>query len=97
MYLTIICAYQWIVWLHYLHDLVKDQTGVAPYQELSHPHLGRDLEPIDEGLISYYIVGGVKVEANGVAEFVSLMQRENNACVASCLEVGPTEIHGEVF
>jgi hypothetical protein len=44
---------------------------------------------MNEGFIYYYIVRGIKVEANGVPELVSLMQRKNNARAASCLEVGP--------
>lgn len=55
------------------------------------------MEPIDESLIFCYIVSGVKVEADGVAELVFLRRRENDARVASHLAVGLVEIHGPIF
>jgi hypothetical protein len=65
LYLSIVHAHLWIVWLHCLHDLVNNQFGVASDQESSCPYFGRDSEPIDKGLVFSDITGGIEMETNG--------------------------------
>lgn len=56
-------------------------------------YLGRNSEPVDEGLIFDDVIGGVEVEANGVAKLMSLMQHEDDTRIASSLKVGAIKIH----
>jgi hypothetical protein len=84
-YLTVVCTHSSVAWFHCLHDLVDNQLGDAPNQEPSCPYLNRDPEPIDEGLVFSDIVGGVKVETNGVIELVSLRRHEDDSRTALVL------------
>lgn len=96
-YPIVVSAHLRVAWLHCFHVLVDDQLGVAPDQEPSRPHLARDLECIDEGLVFNDIVGGVKVEADGIAELMALRRCEDDVNATSYFEVGSIEVHGPVL
>lgn len=96
-YLSIVCTYSRVAWLHWFHDMVNDQLGGTPHQEPPHPHLTCDPELVDEGLIFSDIVGGVEVEVDGVVKLVFLRRCEDDTRTASCHEVGPIEVHGPVL
>jgi hypothetical protein len=56
-------------------------------------HLNYDSKPINEGLTYNDVGGGIDVEANGIAELVSLRRHEDDTHAASDLEVGAIKIH----
>lgn len=96
-YLSVVCAHFWVVWFHCLHDLVDDQLEAATDQEPSCPHLGHNLVSVDESHMIGDIVGGIEVEADSVAEFMSLRRHEDDTRTTSYLEVGSIEVHGLVL
>jgi hypothetical protein len=62
----------WVTRLHCLHELVNDQLGVPPDQELPGSYFDCDSESVDEGLVLDDAIDGVEVQADHVLEFVSL-------------------------
>jgi hypothetical protein len=51
-----------------LHDMVDNQLGVTSHKESSLSYFDCDSKPVEEGFVLCHIVGGIEVEANGVAK-----------------------------